>query len=68
MISLQRSKSSNTFHVKAFLIPTSEQREHGIFRALLGIVPGLEERIMNGSPEEIKLVADLVSSYSIAFS
>lgn len=38
-----------------------EKREHAIFRALLNMVPNLEERIMNGSTEEVKLVADLVS-------
>lgn len=38
-----------------------EIRENKVFRALLAMVPNLEERIMNGSSEEVKLVADLVS-------
>lgn len=37
-----------------------ERREHLLFRGLLGMVPNLEERIMNGSSEEIKLAAELV--------
>lgn len=44
-----------------------EQREHTIFRALLNMVPNLEERIMNGSQEEVKLVADLVGPSSCLF-
>lgn len=41
-----------------------ERREHRLFKALLNIVPNLEARIMNGSSEEIKMIADLVSTNS----
>jgi hypothetical protein len=37
-----------------------ERREHRVFQQLLRMVPGLEERIMEGSGEEIGHVADLV--------
>lgn len=41
-----------------------EQREHKLFRALLNTVPNLEERIMNGSQEDTKHVADLVGPFN----
>lgn len=44
---------------------TREAREHKLFRALLNTVPNLEERIMNGSPEDTKHVADLVYFSSV---
>lgn len=40
-----------------------EAREHKLFRALLHMVPNLEERVMNGSQEEVKHVADLVGLF-----
>ena len=40
-----------------------ERREHGVFQKLLQMVPGLEERLLNGSEEDIVFVADMVSRY-----
>jgi hypothetical protein len=37
-----------------------ERREHRVFKQLLQAIPGLEERLMKGSDEDIVLVADLV--------
>lgn len=37
-----------------------ERREHRVFQALLTTIPGLEERIMNSSPEETRMIGDLV--------
>ena len=37
-----------------------ERREYCVYRLLLQMVPGLEERLLNGSEEEILHVADLV--------
>ncbi|KAI0058387.1 hypothetical protein BV25DRAFT_1810724 [Artomyces pyxidatus] len=40
---------------------TAEQRrEHRVFNALLQSIPGLEERLVNGSEEEVVIIADLV--------
>jgi hypothetical protein len=38
----------------------SERREHSAFQKLLRTVPGLEERLMEGSDENIIHIADLV--------
>ena len=38
-----------------------ERREHRVFQELLKSVPGLEERLMEGSEEEVDIVAELVS-------
>jgi hypothetical protein len=37
-----------------------ERREHRVFTKLLQMIPGMEERIMNSSEEEVTFVADLV--------
>ena len=37
-----------------------ERREHRVFQQLLQIVPGLEDRIMEGSDKEVAHIADLV--------
>ena len=37
-----------------------DRREHRIFKQLLQMVPGLEQRLMNSPEEELVLVADLV--------
>jgi hypothetical protein len=37
-----------------------ERREHRVFTKLLQMIPGLEERIMNSSEEEVGFIADLV--------
>jgi hypothetical protein len=37
-----------------------EIREDHVFKELLKICPGLQDRLTNGSEEEIELVADLV--------
>jgi hypothetical protein len=38
-----------------------ERQEHKIFKELLNGVPGLEERLMTGSGDEVGIVAELVS-------
>jgi hypothetical protein len=37
-----------------------EPREHRIFTTLLHMVPGLEERLTNGSDEEVASIAEKV--------
>lgn len=37
-----------------------ERREHRIFRTLLQMIPGIEERLMEGSDEDVVHVAELV--------
>jgi hypothetical protein len=37
-----------------------ERREHRIFRVLIRMVPGLEERLMDGSDEDVVHIAELV--------
>ena len=40
--------------------PNRERREYLVYRSLLNMVPGLEERLVNSSDEETRIVADLV--------
>jgi hypothetical protein len=44
----------------AWLTSARERREHRIFQALLQMIPGLEERLMEGSNEDVIHVAELV--------
>jgi hypothetical protein len=37
-----------------------QRREHGVYKQLVGMIPGLEECLVNGSKEETLHVADLV--------
>jgi hypothetical protein len=37
------------------------RREHRVFNALLQMVPGLEDRLMGGSDEDIVAIAEMVS-------
>jgi hypothetical protein len=37
-----------------------ERREHRVFVKLLQMIPGMEERIMSSSEEEVTFIADLV--------
>jgi hypothetical protein len=37
-----------------------QRREHHVFETLLQMVPGLEERLMNGGENEVGNVAELV--------
>jgi hypothetical protein len=39
-----------------------ERREHRVFTKLLQMVPGLEERLMSSSEEEVVFIADMVSA------
>jgi hypothetical protein len=48
------------------LYRSRERREHQVFRKLLNLVPGLEERLMEGSEEETRMVADLVCRVDIS--
>ncbi|KAF8074612.1 hypothetical protein FPV67DRAFT_1408440 [Lyophyllum atratum] len=41
-----------------------EQREYLVYRQLLQIVPGFEERLYDGSPEEIQHLADMIQKGS----
>lgn len=43
-----------------------ERREHNIFTVLLNGVPGLEERLMTGSGDEVGIVAELVGFLSLS--
>jgi hypothetical protein len=38
-----------------------ERREHRVFTKLLQMVPGLEERLVSSSEEEVVFIADMVS-------
>jgi len=42
-----------------------ERQEHRIFKALLLLVPGLEERLMQSSNEGVIYIAELVCVYVI---
>lgn len=44
-----------------------ERREHRVFTKLLQMVPGLEERLMNSSEEEVVFVADMVGCANLFF-
>jgi hypothetical protein len=37
-----------------------QKREYGIYKQLMKMVPGLEERLLEGSEEEILHIADMV--------
>jgi hypothetical protein len=50
------------FIYNMWLTPARERREHRIFQALLQMIPGLEERLMEGSNEDVIHVAELVRS------
>lgn len=40
-----------------------ERREHKVYIRLMQMVPGLEERLMNGSDEDVLHVAELVGQF-----
>ncbi|GBE89789.1 hypothetical protein SCP_1701140 [Sparassis crispa] len=42
------------------MFTNEERREHKIFVTLLQMIPGLEERLINGSEEEVAVVASLI--------
>lgn len=42
-----------------------ERREHKIFEHMLTSIPGLQERLMENSPEETRLISDLVRSSTL---
>ena len=39
-----------------------ERQEHRVYLCLMRIIPGLEERLMNGSDENVMHIAELVST------
>jgi hypothetical protein len=43
-----------------------ERREHRVFTKLLQMIPGMEERIMNSSEEEVTFIADMVCASTSA--
>jgi hypothetical protein len=47
------------------LITGRERREHRVFRLLLQMVPGLEERLMEGSEEDLIHVAEMVKLHIV---
>jgi hypothetical protein len=48
-------------YIKDFDRLTREHREHGVFDHLLHMIPGLRERLMDASTEEIVHIGELVS-------
>ena len=42
-----------------------EHREHGIYICLMQMIPGLEERLMSGSDEDVFYVAELVRLFEL---
>lgn len=46
-------------------IRSRERREHRIFQRLMEMVPGLEDRLVEGSDEGVVHIAELVSGYII---
>ena len=40
-----------------------EHREHKVYLCLLQMIPGLEERLINGTDESILHIAELVRSF-----
>jgi hypothetical protein len=45
-----------------------EQWEHAVYRSLLSMIPGIEDRLMNSSEAEIRMISDLVSTRRRRFS
>jgi hypothetical protein len=43
------------------MLDSRERREHIVFRSLLQMVPGLEERLTESSEDDIIHIAELVS-------
>lgn len=54
-----------TWLIMTFAITCRERKEHRVFDQLLQMVPGLEDRLLNGSDEEVGRVAELVSAYNL---
>ncbi|KAH6904057.1 hypothetical protein BKA70DRAFT_1109709 [Coprinopsis sp. MPI-PUGE-AT-0042] len=58
------------FHINVTLelsedsLPSQERREHEIYKQLLKLSPGLEDRLCNGSDEDIFHVAELIQKGS----
>lgn len=50
----------SSFELSCCQLRIRERREHRVFETLLQSVPGLEERLMEGSDEQVSHVADLV--------
>jgi glycogen synthase len=50
--------SSNFYLI--IVLTGRQRREHRIFRSLLQMIPGLEERLIDGSDDEAVLVAEMV--------
>jgi hypothetical protein len=50
------------FHLIAYM---RERREHRIFRILLDMVPGLEDRLMGGSDDNVTHISELVCIFPI---
>lgn len=53
---------SSTYHASDILTPCSEQKEHALFKELLRLVPGLEERLFSvkRTEEEFDYIAEMV--------
>jgi hypothetical protein len=49
-------KLFHLFHYGIF----RQRREHRVFQALLQMVPGLKERLLDGSDNDVKAIAELV--------
>ena len=40
-----------------------QRREYGVYKQLMKMIPGLEERLLQGSEEEILHIADMVRPF-----
>lgn len=58
---------TNSHSSDAFNITCSERKENAVFRELLRIVPGIADRIVESSEDEVIAIADLVSLVSSPF-
>jgi len=60
-----RSRTSTSLALHRENGPTDpcprERREHRVFQQLLQMIPGLEDRLMSGSADDVVHIADLVS-------
>lgn len=62
------SKPGDSLTADVITSRNRETQEHQVFLALIHIIPGLEARLTRSSPEEIRMLADLVRQSVINFS
>ena len=49
------------YPISHFVLIRRQRREHRVFGMLLQMVPGLEQRLMEGSGDDVVVIAELVS-------